>query len=87
MAEHGGLSIVDTGEMAAIEIENTVSELFQEERGVRQGSVLSPTLPHGDAQRKSSLNDKPHPKLHFFCCWPPSRHKTRSELSRVLVEI
>ena len=38
-------------EMAAIEIENTVSELFQQERGVRQGSVLSPTLPHGDAQR------------------------------------
>ena len=33
-----------TGATAAIEIENTVSELFQQERGVRQGSVLSPTL-------------------------------------------
>ena len=30
--------------LAAAEIENTVSELFQQERGVRQGSVLSPTL-------------------------------------------
>ena len=46
MAGHGGLSIVGsyTGATAAIEIENTVSELFQQERGVRQGSVLSPTL-------------------------------------------
>ena len=33
-----------TGAMAAIEIENTVSELFQQERGVQQRSVLSPTL-------------------------------------------
>ena len=32
-----------TGATAAIEIENTVSELFQQERGVRQGLVLSPT--------------------------------------------
>ena len=33
-----------TSATAAIEIENTVSDLFQQERGVRQGSVLSPTL-------------------------------------------
>ena len=32
-----------TGATAAIEIENTVSELFQQERGARQGLVLSPT--------------------------------------------
>ena len=36
--------LVHTSAMAAIEIENTVSELFQQERGVRQGSILSPTL-------------------------------------------
>ena len=30
--------------LATTEIENMVSELFQQERGVRQGSVLSPTL-------------------------------------------
>jgi len=33
-----------TGAMAGIEIDNTVSELFQQRRGVRQGSVLLPTL-------------------------------------------
>ena len=46
MADHGGLSIVGTqlAAMATIEIENAVSELFHQERGVRQGSVLSPTL-------------------------------------------
>ena len=33
-----------TGATATVEIENTVSELFQQERGVRQESVLSLTL-------------------------------------------
>ena len=33
-----------TGAMAGIEIDNTVSELFQQRRGVRQGSALLPTL-------------------------------------------
>ncbi len=30
--------------MAAVEINNTESRLFEQDRGVRQGSVLSPTL-------------------------------------------